>query len=508
MGKKAIATIAVLAVLGVAGFFAWRFYSSPQYSLVQVRKAVEQRDAASFEKYVDLEGLIRRAGNQLSLQWSSSFAEELRGVGGIEPEAVNGMMAAFGSAMIELTVKQVRESILSFIETGRATPIESIPGDVMDIATDLRIDSMPTIESQRKMATIDINLLAQGEPVRVRLLMRNLGSYWQIAEIDEAGKTAQDILIAYARGKRKRVETEGAVHPDRTIALPGLTNDAKPFVLSYIPSGKFMMGSPSNETGRFEEEGPGHRVNITRPFWMGKYEITNAQFEAFVKATGYITTAENVGSGVSWDATQEKWGSVEGVTSRKPGFPWEPEGSWGDLPVVQVSWKDATAFCKWLSGVAGETVALPTEAQWEYACRAGSTTQYWWGDSGQSACQFANVFNLENKDKWAMNWDAFACSDGYVGLSPVGSFQSNAFGLHDTTGNVWEWCADWYDAGYYASSPEDDPVGPATGSTRVFRGGCWSGVPGSCRSAFRGRNAPNNRSHSLGFRLAAFPAVQ
>ena len=310
-----------------------------------------------------------------------------------------------------------------------------------------------------------------------------------------------------AAASEKNVDLEGRkAHPDRTIAIPGLANDAKPLVMSYIPSGEFMMGSPPGETGRQEDEGPQHRVNITRSFWMGKYEITNAQFEAFVKATGFITTAEKVGSGFGWDATQKTWDMVKGVTWRKPGFPWEPEGRSGDLPVVMVSWDDATAFCKWLSGVAGETIALPTEAQWEYACRAGSTTQYGWGDSQQSACQFANVFNQENKGKWGLNWDGFPCSDGYVGLSPVGSFDPNAFGLHDTTGNVSEWCADWYDEGYYASSPKDDPAGPAGGSLRVGRGGGWYGVPVLCRSAFRCGGTPDYRDYGLGFRLVASPA--
>ena len=310
-----------------------------------------------------------------------------------------------------------------------------------------------------------------------------------------------------AAASEKNVDLEGrTAHPDRTIAIPGLANDAKPLVMSYIPSGEFMMGSPPDETGRTEDEGPQHRVNITRPFWMGKYEITNAQFDAFVKATAYITTAEKDGVGIGWDTTQKKWAAVGGVTWRKPGFPWEPEGRLGDLPVVMVSWDDATAFCKWLSGVAGETIALPTEAQWEYACRAGGTTQYWWGDSQQSACQFANVFNQENKGKW-INWDAFPCSDGYVGLAPVGSFQPNAFGLHDTTGNVYEWCADWYDEGYYALSPKEDPAGSAAGSDRVSRGGGWGGGPVISRSAGRGWGAPGSGG-SLGFRLAASPAVR
>lgn len=494
MGKKTVAAITLLVVLGAGAFCVWWYHSLPQYSLMQVRKAVEQHDAAEFEKYVDLEGIIRRAGNQLSSQWSGSFAKELGSFGGIEPDTVNGMISAFGSAMIESTVKQVRESVLSFIETGRATPIQSIPGDALDIASDLRIDSMPTVETKGKIATVDINLLAQGEPVKIRLFMRNVGSHWQIAEIDETTKTAQAILAAYAQGERKRIESEQGAHPDRVIKLPGLAEGAKELVLAYIPSGKFMMGSPPNEANRGEGE-TRHRVQITKPFRMGKYEVTNAQFEAFVKATGYVTEAEKEGDKDSW---------------RNPEMPektGDSEGPWKDLPVVMVTHNDASAFVKWLSETSGETLTLPSEAQWEYACRAGGTSAYFWGDSEEGACRFANVFDQTSKATLGGD-DAIRCADGYVWRAPVGSFEVNGFGLHDTTGNVWEWCADWYDRDYYASSPQEDPTGPQTGSWRVYRGGSWIMGPQRCRSAFRDWNKPAYRFYFLGFRLAASSAVR
>lgn len=526
MSKMKAVLAGVFVILFFAVFFAWRFFTSPQYSLMQVRKAVEQRDAARFEKYVDLEGIIRRAGNQLSSQWSAGLAQELGGLGGLDPGMVNGIMTAFGSAMIEPTVKQTREAALSFIETGRTTPIQTIPGDALDIASDLRIESVPIFETQGKMATIDLNLLAQGEPVRVRMFLRDLGRYWQIAEIDQAAKTAQDILAAYVRGERKRIETQRKDNPDRVVDIPGLGDNSKRLEMSYIPSGKFMMGSPADEEGRGDDEGR-HRVYITRPFWLGKHEITNGQFNAFVKATGYVTAAEKEGSGFGWDAQKRSFGEIKGISWRNPGFPWDPEGkaafdawykpdvpwnpekeSWFNLPVVMVSWFDATAFCEWLSGISGEKFGLPTEAQWEYASRAGSTGLYWWGDSTTQACQYANVFNQKNKGKWGMNWDGFPCDDGYEGLSPVGAFGANPFGLYDVTGNVWEWCADWYETNYYGSSPKEDPQGPANGAMRVYRGGSWCYYPEMCRLAYRFRDGPGIRCYLLGFRLAVSPAGQ
>jgi len=505
--RWAIPVVLLLMVLAVAGGVAWYFLTSPQYSLMQVKKAVEQRDAAAFEKYVDLEGIIRRAGNQLSGQWSASFAKELGGLGGVEPEMVNGLVAAFGSAMIEPTVKQIREAALSFIETGRSAPIQVIPGDAVDIAGEVALGALPAVERRGKMATIDLELLTKGETVHARLFMRNLGSHWQIAEIDQVPQTAQAVLTAYATGERKRIEREQAEHPDEAVALPDLAQGAKPLILSYIPSGKFMMGSPDNEENRAKHEGPRHRVHITQPFWMGKYEVTNAQFEVFVKETGYVTTAEKAGNSFGWDGQAQKWtADVKGLSWREPGFPGSSEGKGADQPVVQVSWDDARAYCDWLSEKTGQKFGLPTEAQWEYACRAGSTSMYPWGDGQNGACQYANVWNQENKGKWSLKADGFPCSDGYLFPAPTGSFRANAFGLHDMIGNVWEWCADWYGETYYAEAPKEDPTGPVSEAKyRVLRGGSWGCLPEYCRSANRLDFTPDVRDDRRGFRVVRTP---
>ena len=174
--------------------------------------------------------------------------------------------------------------------------------------------------------------------------------------------------------------------------------------------------------------------------------------------------------------------------------------------MTEVSWNDAVAFCEWLGRKEGETYLLPTEAQWEYACRAGSTTRYYSGDDSETLAQVGNVGDASAKAKFS-NWtEAIAASDGYVFTAPVGSFRPNAFGLCDMHGNVWEWCADLYGEKYYRESTVDDPPGPTSGSLRVSRGGSWLNRAGSCRSAVRYGVTPDYRYDSLGFRVAQVPA--
>lgn len=498
--RKLWVLLALLAVLSVGGYAAWTVFSAPQYSLLQVKKAVEERDAQRFEKYVDLEGIIRRAGNQLSSQMSASFAKELGGFGGLEPELVNGAMAAFGSAMIEPTVKQMREAILSFIETGRATPIQAIPNDIVDVTGELRLDSMPTIEAKGKMATIDINLSTMGEPVRVRLFMRNLGSHWQIAEIDEAGNVAREILAAYVRGQRKFFESERAAHPDTIVEVPGAAADTIPLTMCYIPRGKFNMGSPENEKDRGDDEAR-HRVTLTRPFWIGKHEVTNAQFEAFVKETGYKTEAEKDGHSHSLNPRTGNWEVTKGASYRSPG----PFLMGPDAPVVHVSWNDAQAYCAWLSEKTGWKFRLPTEAEWEYACRAGTNTARFTGDSDDSLQGYANGMDA-SFERIISGWVCFKWDDGHPYPAPVGTFLPNPWGLHDMIGNVYEWCEDGH--GDYPSGDVSDPTGPVTSSWRMYRGCAWAGSPRGYRAASRSGGSPGLRSDNLGFRLAASPTVR
>jgi sulfatase modifying factor 1 len=176
-----------------------------------------------------------------------------------------------------------------------------------------------------------------------------------------------------------------------------------------------------------------------------------------------------------------------------------------DAPVVNVSYNDATEFCAWLSKKQGKHYRLPTEAEWEYACRAGTVSRYYNGDDPEKVTQIGNVRDAAWTSEFAERpsaQPALHSSDGYASISPVGKFQPNHFGLFDMLGNAWEVCSDWYGEDYYAQSPDRDPTGPPTGTMRIHRGGAWWAGAMQCRAARR-QPWPQNRGYvNSGFRIA------
>ncbi len=244
-----------------------------------------------------------------------------------------------------------------------------------------------------------------------------------------------------------------------------------------IPAGEFMMGSPS--AGGDADEHPQHKAYVDS-FHLDKHAVTNTLFKAFVDATGYVTDAETKGWGYVWNGSNW-WSNTDGATWRNPQGPNSGIDEIMDHPVVQVSWNDAQAYAQW----AGKR--LPTEAEWEYACRAGTTTKYNVGDS--MTHNGANYEDVGERDMWRRT-------------APVGSFARNVWGLYDMHGNVWEWCQDWYGRDYYSNSPAKTPKGPRSGQARVVRGGSWGSNADSIRSAYRFYCAPLGRNDSLGFRCA------
>jgi formylglycine-generating enzyme required for sulfatase activity len=250
--------------------------------------------------------------------------------------------------------------------------------------------------------------------------------------------------------------------------------DGAPMVL--IPAGEFLMGS--TEGG--PDEKPVHRVSLDA-FYLDQYEVTNKRFQQFVQETGYKTTAEKAGTasagvlekGFFWDSWKRK--EIRGANWRKPeGGETVFVTNREEHPVVAVSWDDAEAYCRW----AGKR--LPTEAEFEYADRGGTRTTSWWGDGPPGSRRVANLADETAKRQfgWAWAWSGY--EDGYARTAPVGSFEPNPFGLYDTTGNVWEWTADWYGEDYYGQSPRHNPTGPSSGTARVLRGGSGAATPGSC----------------------------
>jgi len=265
--------------------------------------------------------------------------------------------------------------------------------------------------------------------------------------------------------------------------------------LKLIKPGKFLMGSPKDEDGRFDDEGPQHEVEITKAFYMGVYPVTKGQFAAFVKDDGYQTEAEKDGNGFGYNASTK--------TFEYGKYSWRDLGfaQTDDHPVVEVTWNDAKAFCAWLSKKEGKTYELPTEAEWEYACRAGTKTRFWCGDKDEDLKGNANIADASFKEKYPGVSFAVAWDDGYPFTSPAGSFKANPWGLYDMHGNVWQWCADMH--GHYQEGYIKDPNGKDSGNRRVLRGGSWNNEPRFCRSANRFHDEPSLRScHDIfGFRV-------
>ena len=269
-----------------------------------------------------------------------------------------------------------------------------------------------------------------------------------------------------------------------------------------IPAGEFMMGSPDEEKDRSSDEGPVHRVRITKPYYLGVHEVRVGDFRKFVSDSSYKTEGEKDGKGgYGYDVEKGSWSQKPEYTWRNPGFSQSDEH-----PVVNVSWNDAVAYCEWLSKKEGREYRLPTESQWEYACRAGSKTRFHHGDDAEGLASVGNVADGTAKEKFPKLTWAIEAKDGYAVTAPVGEFKANAFGLHDMHGNVWEWCSDWYGSDYYGNSQTDDPTGPTSGSLRVLRGGSWSDNARYCRSALRLGPPPGYRSINLGFRIALVPS--
>jgi sulfatase modifying factor 1 len=272
--------------------------------------------------------------------------------------------------------------------------------------------------------------------------------------------------------------------------------------LVIISGGTFEMGSNAGQA----IEQPLHKVNISS-FKIAKYDVTIAEFAAFVNATGYRTDAEKKGEALVFSDDSLEWRWAKGVNWRDDEEGNRRNESDLSFPVLYVSWNDATAYCNWLSNTTGAAYRLPTEAEWEYAAGNGSKhTTFSWGNNLPG--KGAHVGNVRDETKHPVyrSWDKKIFKgyfDGYYFSSPVGSYPPNDFGLYDMTGNVWQWCSDAYEASYYYRSPESDPKGAEAGWVHVFRGGSWHSNPEHNHVTFRYSGAANNATPNLGFRVAS-----
>lgn len=330
--------------------------------------------------------------------------------------------------------------------------------------------------------------------------------------------------------------------------VPNLTHAQKPtfsensvgMKLVRLPAGEFEMGMLDEHRLKLEHkssayqreihdyvEAPAFPVKLTKPFSLGASEVTVGQFRKFVEATSYQTDADKAGGAFVFTPQAEepldRFQRVAGTNWQNPGFEQTENHS-----VTCVSWNDAQAYCCWLSEQEGATYRLPTEAEWEYACRAGTRSSYWCGEKPDDLYRVANVADSSLsavfpedviRQRTVGTDDKFA--DGYVYTAPVASFPANAWGLHDMHGNVWEWCSDKYSDRHYQDmlaqarqqgsrthpKPIVDPTGPEDtpkhrhGDWRTVRGGSWYVAPLQCRSSVRAFAEANDAFSYLGFRV-------
>ena len=295
----------------------------------------------------------------------------------------------------------------------------------------------------------------------------------------------KDILLALRRAERG----EAVVAPSDELDDCGGAGWCPRMVV--VPAGSFTMGSPSSEKGRRDSEGPQRVVTISRPFAVGKYEVTRGEFERFVEASGH-----SMGNSC-WTYEDGKLKDRSGRNWRNPGYRQTDRD-----PVACVSWKDAKSYVRWLSRETGQEYRLLTESEWEYAARAGTRSSRHWGENVSGQCSYANGADRKAQETRNADW-IVPCDDGFAYTAPVGSFGANGFGLHDMAGNVWEWVEDcWH--GSYNGAPSDGSAWTSGGncSKRVLRGGSWGNGPGFLRSANRNRVVSGYRYINYGFRIS------
>lgn len=320
--------------------------------------------------------------------------------------------------------------------------------------------------------------------------------------------TPTPVIMATQDAKSQQVEEAKKLNQEINI------KNSLGMEFALIPRGEFLMGSSKSEVvsakqfklydDDHSDEFPQHRVQISKSFYMGVHEVSYEQFQKFVKMTGYMTDVERTRKGgFGWNESTETFVSVS------PKFSWRDSG-WRSTryhPVLNVTWNDAKAFCTWLSRQEGVKYRLPTEAEWEYACRAGTNTLYYYGNDPKKLSEIGNIWDGTAKETFKANYPevtGILTEDGFAFTSPVGNYRANKWGLFDMHGNVSEWCSDFYDENYYdqfAGKPAIDPQGPQSGSTHVVRGGSWYLFPEYVRSAYRSKLPPTSCGDNVGFRV-------
>ncbi|MBS0566003.1 MAG: formylglycine-generating enzyme family protein [Proteobacteria bacterium] len=362
------------------------------------------------------------------------------------------------------------------------------PGSQQLLDTRSQIQGIREQRASAVMAQANSALDAGNADLAQLLAQRALGLSPDLAGVDAFNERLRNARL-YASYK-----------PGQVLNDPFVDRNGRAPALVVIPIGSFLMGSSATEAGHRSTEEPQHEVKIALGYALGRDEVSVGEFRAFVDDAKYVTDAEKLGGSTVYDEDS-------GRTIERRGVSWRNDYSGAvagdDLPVVHVSWNDAVAYAQWLSARTGKRYRLPSEAEYEYALRAGTTTRYWWGD-GNPPPRIANLTGDGDKSPMQRRWtNAFPrYSDGYWGPAPIGKFPPNPFGLRDIDGNVADWIEDcWHDN--YLRAPANGRAWVNPGCQRhVVRGASWGSAPDQARSAFRTSLPVDARNAQVGIRVA------
>lgn len=413
---------------------------------------------------------------QQALEVDPGNADALRGLEVVEEEVLSRAMAS--SADGDFVAARRWLGIAADIREGDSSGVERTRLAISDAEE----DAVDDLVARANRALGDGDVASAVELVEVLEGMRA-----------DNNADVQDVI------ERVRLaEVYGNFEPGQRFSDNATGSLALPPELVVLPSRVFNMGSPDNEIGRSDNEGPQREIRMNRPLAMSRTEISVGQFAEFVQATGYTTDAERRGNSFTYRQNNQ-FSSVSGVTWRNN---YRGDQAASSEPVVHVSWNDANAYVEWLNQQLGGGYRLPSEAEFEYALRGGTETRYWWGYGGPPEVM-TNVAGSRDRSPNDNTWDSafFGYGDGHWGPAPVGSFQENGFGLMDMAGNVSEWVADCY-ADTLEAIPADGGVHERTDCTqRSVRGGSWASHPQDVRSAARRGENSDYSDARIGFRV-------
>jgi formylglycine-generating enzyme required for sulfatase activity len=295
--------------------------------------------------------------------------------------------------------------------------------------------------------------------------------------------------IAWFYARHAPLSTKVPAVPATAVPTPGtLIRDCPTCAaMTVLPAARFKQGFSATDTGSASYEKPQHWVTIGHSFAMSANLVTVDDFRQFIEATGRAMQGCETYDGAWKRRSENNW--------QDPGF-----AQSGIHPVTCVSWNDATAYAQWLSSKTGHQYRLPSASEWEYAARAGNEAVYPWASNGANACAYANVADATAARRYP-GWLAFACDDGYVNTSPVGSFKANPLGLNDMLGNVFQWTQDCWHADYRGAPADGSARTDGDCSERELRGGSWFTSPSYVRANYRNHFASDRRTSSVGIRL-------